>query len=123
MEDAKAGGCLGHSDHKMAEGWTLAGVRRRVSRAAALDFWRTDLGPFRRLGDGVPWEAALRESEKAGCSSRRNSFEFHSDPHESRGLDRIHPTVLRKLVEGLTKPLPLVYRQSWLTGEVPSAGD
>ncbi|KAK4815342.1 LOW QUALITY PROTEIN: hypothetical protein QYF61_000174 [Mycteria americana] len=35
------------------------------------------------------------------------------------GLDEIHPGVLRKLAEVLTKPLSTIYQQSWLTGEVP----
>ncbi|KAK4831549.1 hypothetical protein QYF61_018204 [Mycteria americana] len=43
----------------------------------------------------------------------------HLDTHESMGPDGIHPRVLRKLVEVLTKPLPILYRQSWITREVP----
>ncbi|GAB0204299.1 hypothetical protein GRJ2_002895500 [Grus japonensis] len=35
------------------------------------------------------------------------------------GPDRIHPRVLRELVEELAKPLSIIYQQSWLTGEVP----
>ena len=35
------------------------------------------------------------------------------------GLDEIHPRVLRELVEVLSKPLFIIYQQSWLTGEVP----
>ncbi|GAB0184770.1 mitochondrial enolase superfamily member 1 [Grus japonensis] len=35
------------------------------------------------------------------------------------GLDRIHPRVLRELVEVLTKPFSIVYQQAWLTEEVP----
>ncbi|GAB0192632.1 hypothetical protein GRJ2_001728500 [Grus japonensis] len=43
----------------------------------------------------------------------------HLDTHKSMGPDGIHPRVLRQLVEVLTKPLSIVYQQSWLTGEVP----
>ena len=43
----------------------------------------------------------------------------HLDTHKSMGLDGIHPRVLRELVEVLTKPLSIIYQQSWLTGEVP----
>ncbi|KFW97172.1 hypothetical protein N336_01861, partial [Phalacrocorax carbo] len=43
----------------------------------------------------------------------------HLDTHKSMGPDGIHPKVLKELVEVLTKPLPIIYRQSWLTGEVP----
>ena len=35
------------------------------------------------------------------------------------GPDGIHPRVLRELAEVLTKPLSIIYQQSWLTGEVP----
>ncbi|KAK4830123.1 hypothetical protein QYF61_008550 [Mycteria americana] len=35
------------------------------------------------------------------------------------GPDGIHPSVLRELAEVLTKPLSILYQQSWLTGEVP----
>ncbi|KAK4824253.1 LOW QUALITY PROTEIN: hypothetical protein QYF61_012519 [Mycteria americana] len=43
----------------------------------------------------------------------------HLDTHKSMGLDGIHPRVLRELAEVLTKPLSILYQQSWLTGEVP----
>ncbi|KAK4821662.1 LOW QUALITY PROTEIN: hypothetical protein QYF61_027130 [Mycteria americana] len=43
----------------------------------------------------------------------------HSDTQKSMGLDGIHPRVLRELAEVLTKPLSILYQQSWLTGEVP----
>jgi len=35
------------------------------------------------------------------------------------GPDGIHPGVLRKLVEVLTKPLQISCQQSWLAEEVP----
>ncbi|KAK4811461.1 LOW QUALITY PROTEIN: hypothetical protein QYF61_006395 [Mycteria americana] len=44
----------------------------------------------------------------------------HVDTHTSMGPDGIHPRVLRELAEALTKPLPILYQQSWLTGEVPA---
>ncbi|KAK4809524.1 hypothetical protein QYF61_015081 [Mycteria americana] len=43
----------------------------------------------------------------------------HLGTHRSMGPDGIHPRVLRELAEVLTKPLPILYQQSWLTGEVP----
>ncbi|KFW10111.1 hypothetical protein N327_11642, partial [Fulmarus glacialis] len=43
----------------------------------------------------------------------------HLDTHMSMGPDGIHPRVLRQLAEMLTKPLSIMYQQSWLTGEVP----
>ncbi|GAB0204048.1 hypothetical protein GRJ2_002870400 [Grus japonensis] len=41
------------------------------------------------------------------------------DTHKSIGLDEIHPRVLKELAEVLTKPLSIIYQQSWLTKEVP----
>ncbi|GAB0207364.1 mitochondrial enolase superfamily member 1, partial [Grus japonensis] len=48
-----------------------------------------------------------------------NDLLHHLDTHKSMGLDGIHLRVLRELVEVLTKPLSIIYQQSWLTGEVP----
>ncbi|KAK4819943.1 hypothetical protein QYF61_015843 [Mycteria americana] len=44
----------------------------------------------------------------------------HLDTHKSMGPDEIHPRVLKELADGLTKPLSIIYQQSWLTGEVPA---
>ncbi|KAK4826432.1 LOW QUALITY PROTEIN: hypothetical protein QYF61_009129 [Mycteria americana] len=44
----------------------------------------------------------------------------HFDTHKSMGPDEIHPRVLKELAEELTKPLSIIYQQSWLTGEVPA---
>ncbi|PKU49557.1 rna-directed dna polymerase from mobile element hypothetical protein [Limosa lapponica baueri] len=41
------------------------------------------------------------------------------DMQRSMGPDGIHSRVLRELAEVLTKPLSIIYQQSWLTGEVP----
>ncbi|KAK4831266.1 hypothetical protein QYF61_016736 [Mycteria americana] len=38
---------------------------------------------------------------------------------EEKGPDEVHPRVLKELAEVLTKPLSIIYQQSWLTGEVP----
>ncbi|KAM9601977.1 melatonin receptor type 1B isoform 1-T1 [Morphnus guianensis] len=43
----------------------------------------------------------------------------HLDTDKSMGPDRIHPRALRELAEVLTKPLSIIYQQSWLTMEVP----
>ncbi|KFO84026.1 hypothetical protein N320_02384, partial [Buceros rhinoceros silvestris] len=43
----------------------------------------------------------------------------HLDVHKSMGTDGIHPRVLRELAEVPTKPLSIIYQQSWLSGEVP----
>ncbi|KAK4823974.1 hypothetical protein QYF61_008593 [Mycteria americana] len=39
--------------------------------------------------------------------------------HKSMVPDGIHPRLLRELAEVLTKPLSILYEQSWLTREVP----
>ncbi|KAK4806205.1 hypothetical protein QYF61_001128 [Mycteria americana] len=44
----------------------------------------------------------------------------HLDTHKSMGPDGIHPRVLKELADVLTKPLSIIYQQSWLTGEVPA---
>ena len=43
----------------------------------------------------------------------------HLDVRKSMGPDGIHPRVLRELAEELAKPLSVIYRRSWLSGEVP----
>ncbi|KAK4824103.1 hypothetical protein QYF61_010623 [Mycteria americana] len=44
----------------------------------------------------------------------------HLGTHKSMGPDEIHPRVLKELADVLTKPLSIIYQQSWLTGEVPA---
>ncbi|KAK4829638.1 hypothetical protein QYF61_005849 [Mycteria americana] len=44
----------------------------------------------------------------------------HLDTHKSMGPDEIHRRELKELAEVLTKPLSIIYQQSWLTGEVPA---
>ncbi|KAK4825829.1 hypothetical protein QYF61_002952 [Mycteria americana] len=44
----------------------------------------------------------------------------HLGTHKSMGPDEIHPRVLKELADVFTKPLSIIYQQSWLTGEVPA---
>ncbi|KAK4815428.1 LOW QUALITY PROTEIN: hypothetical protein QYF61_002643 [Mycteria americana] len=44
----------------------------------------------------------------------------HLDTHKSTGPDEIHPRVLKELADVLTRPLSIIYQQSWLTEEVPA---
>ncbi|PKU43055.1 rna-directed dna polymerase from mobile element jockey- hypothetical protein [Limosa lapponica baueri] len=46
-----------------------------------------------------------------------NDLLMHLDPHKSMGPDGIHPRVLRELAREVTKPLSIIYQQSWSTGE------
>ncbi|XP_066858563.1 LINE-1 reverse transcriptase homolog [Anser cygnoides] len=41
------------------------------------------------------------------------------DVRKSMGPDGMHPRVLKELAEELAEPLSIIYRQSWLSGEVP----
>ncbi|KAK4819966.1 hypothetical protein QYF61_016120 [Mycteria americana] len=49
----------------------------------------------------------------------RSLLRHHLSIHKFMGPDEIHPRVLKELAEVLTKPLSIIYQQSWLTGEVP----
>ncbi|KAK4810383.1 hypothetical protein QYF61_022086 [Mycteria americana] len=64
-------------------------------------------------GDGEQNEVPIIQGEVV------SDLLHHLDAHKSIGLDGIHPRVLRELVAVLTKPLSILYQQSWLTGEVP----
>jgi len=61
LGDVVVGVHLGHVNHEKIKIAIIRGLRNVVSRSATLDFWRADFGLFRRLGDGVPWEAVLKE--------------------------------------------------------------
>ncbi|KAK4814697.1 LOW QUALITY PROTEIN: hypothetical protein QYF61_025523 [Mycteria americana] len=62
-----------------------------------------------------------REQNEAPIIQREmvSDLLHHLDTHKSMGPGKIHPRVLRELVEVLTKLLSILYQQSWLTGEVP----
>ncbi|KAK4825063.1 hypothetical protein QYF61_023067 [Mycteria americana] len=63
--------------------------------------------------DGEQNEAPIIQGEMV------SDLLHHLGTHKSMGPDGLHPRVLRELVEVLTKPLSILYQQSWLTGEVP----
>ncbi|KAJ7413326.1 hypothetical protein BTVI_43774 [Pitangus sulphuratus] len=60
----------------------------------------------------------LKDEEKAEEETVSDLLS-HLDPHKSMGLDGIHTRMMRELAEELSKPLSIIYQQSWLTGEVP----
>ena len=47
----------------------------------------------------------------------------HIDIHKSMGPDGMHPRVLKELAGVLTKPLSIIYQQSWLTGRCRQIGN
>ncbi|KFV06962.1 hypothetical protein N339_04053, partial [Pterocles gutturalis] len=40
--------------------------------------------------------------------------------HKSTGPDKIHPRVLRQLVDEVAKPLTITFQSLWQSGEVPT---
>ncbi|GAB0184184.1 hypothetical protein GRJ2_000884000 [Grus japonensis] len=59
VEDLKAGGSLGCSDHDMVEFRILRGRSRPVSRITTLDFRRANFGLFKDLLGRIPWVKVL----------------------------------------------------------------
>jgi len=53
VEDVKAGGRLGCSDHEMVEFRNLHGGSRAISRIETLDFRRDNFGLFKELLGGI----------------------------------------------------------------------
>jgi len=48
------GGCLGLTDHDRIEFSIIGDVKRGVSKATTMDFWRAGFGLFRTLFEKVP---------------------------------------------------------------------
>ena len=59
VEDVKAGGRLGCSDHETVEFRFLHGGSRAISRITTLDFRRPNFGLFKQLLGGILWARAL----------------------------------------------------------------
>ena len=59
VEDVKAGGRLGCSDHEILEFKTLHGGSRAISRIKTLDLRRANFGFCKDLLGGIPWVRAL----------------------------------------------------------------
>ncbi|KAK4830725.1 hypothetical protein QYF61_013175 [Mycteria americana] len=71
-----------------------------------------------------PLELEDRDGDQTGApiiqGEMVSDLLHHLDTHKSMGPDEIHPRVLKELADVLTKPLSIIYQQSWLTGEVPA---
>ncbi|KAK4807886.1 LOW QUALITY PROTEIN: hypothetical protein QYF61_007792 [Mycteria americana] len=63
--------------------------------------------------DGEQNEAPIIQGEMV------SDLLHHLDTHKSMGPDGIHPRVRRELAEVLTKPLSILYQQSWLAWDLP----
>jgi len=59
VEDVKAGGRLGCSDHEKLSFRILRGRITSISRIKTLDFRRANFGLFKELLGGIPWVRAL----------------------------------------------------------------
>ncbi|KAK4811322.1 hypothetical protein QYF61_024458 [Mycteria americana] len=71
-----------------------------------------------------PLELEDRDGDQTGApiiqGEMVSDLLHHLDTHKSMGPDEIHLRVLKELADVLTKPLSIIYQQSWLTGEVPA---
>ncbi|KAK4817985.1 hypothetical protein QYF61_004098 [Mycteria americana] len=69
-----------------------------------------------------PSESEDRDGDQNGAPIMQGEMVsdllHHLDIHKSMGPDEIHPRVRKELADVLTKPLSIIYQQSWLTGEV-----
>ncbi|GAB0204584.1 hypothetical protein GRJ2_002924000 [Grus japonensis] len=67
-----------------------------------------------------PPELEDRDGEQNEAPIIQGEMLHHLDTHKSMGPDGIHPRVPRELPELVTKPLSIIYQQSWITREVPA---
>jgi len=74
VENVKAGGSFGCSDHEMVEFRILCGESRAISRITALDFRRANFGYFKDLAGGISWVRAL---EGRGIQKNWSLFKRH----------------------------------------------
>jgi len=69
VEDVKAGGRLGCSDHEMVEFRILRGGSRAISRIKTFDFRTAKFGLFKELLGGIPWARTLEGRGVQECWS------------------------------------------------------
>jgi len=51
----------------------MIGLRKKRGRIQTLDFRRADFSLFRKLGDGIAWDAGLK------CKRAQESWQFFKD--------------------------------------------
>ena len=78
VEDVRAAGSLGSSDHEMVDFRILRGRSRATSQVTTLDFKRANFGLFKDLLGGIPWLGLWKAwgSKRAGQYSRTTSSEL-----------------------------------------------
>jgi len=69
VENVKAGGRFGCSDHEIVEFRILHGGSRTISRIKTLDFRRAKFGHFKEILGGIPWVRALEGRGVQDCWS------------------------------------------------------
>jgi len=74
VEDVKAGGRLGCSDHEMVEFSFLRGGSKVTCRIKTLDLRKDNFGLFKELLGGIPWDRAL---EGRGVQECLSLFKHH----------------------------------------------
>ncbi|KAK4818859.1 LOW QUALITY PROTEIN: hypothetical protein QYF61_020078 [Mycteria americana] len=76
-----------------------------------------------------PWAAWSPESEDHGCENSDFPFVdtemvrdqlYQLNVHKPRGPDRIHPRVLKEVVDVMAGPRLIIYQRSWESGKVPA---
>jgi len=121
VEDVKAGGSLGCSDHEMVEFRILRGGSRAISRITALDFKRANFGLFKDLLGGIPWIRALEGNRVQESRSLFKHYFLHAQywctptsKKSSKGGRR--PAWMSKELLGKLKWKRKVYRM-WKEGQ------
>ena len=78
VEDVKAGGRLGCSDHEMVEFRILHGGSRAISRIKTLDFMSANFDLFKELLGGILWVRVLEVMGVQECWLLFKDHFFHA---------------------------------------------